>query len=265
MNFARHYLLALQFFTRVPVTGVLARWAAFSPDGLRASTAHFPGVGLVVGGLSALVFWLLDRSLPTGAASLLAAAVLSTAAGVLCTGAFHEDALADVADGLGGSPNRERALEIMKDSRVGAFGAVAVVLALLSKVTLLAALASVAPAVACGAIVVAHVISRGAALPLIRSLPYVADQAHSKSKLLADHISRMALVTGLAWCLAALALATPWLPMRSVACGVAFLIAIALWMWRLFAKRLQGITGDCLGATQQVCEIGFYLGMAIWR
>lgn len=265
MNFVRHYLLALQFFTRVPVTGVVARWAAFSPDGLRASTAHFPGVGLVVGGVSAMVFWLLDRSLQAASASPLAAAVLSTAAGVLCTGAFHEDALADVADGLGGSQNRERALQIMKDSRVGAFGAVAVVLALLSKVTLLATLASIAPARACGAIVVAHVISRGAALPLIRALPYVADPARSKSKPLAEHISRMALLTGLAWCLAALAIATQWLPLRSLAAGVGFSMAIALWMWRLFAKRLQGITGDCLGATQQVCEIGFYLGMAVWR
>jgi adenosylcobinamide-GDP ribazoletransferase len=108
-QFLRHYLLAIQFFTRIPVTGRLGDWVGFSPAMLRASAAHFPGVGWLVGG---------------GVAGF-------TALGVLMTGAFHEDGLADVADGLGGSQDRERALTIMKDSRVGAFGAIAVVLVLM--------------------------------------------------------------------------------------------------------------------------------------
>ena len=141
MQALRHYLLAVQFFTRIPVTGRLAAWVGYSPAMLRASAAHFPGVGWLAAALSCAVFALLHQGL--GAQQPLAslvAAVLCTAATVMMTGGFHEDGLADVADGLGGSYDRERALDIMKDSRIGAFGAMALVLALLSKVSLLALL-----------------------------------------------------------------------------------------------------------------------------
>ncbi len=178
-RFLRHYLLALQFFTRIPVTGRLAEWVGFSPELLRASAAHFPGVGVLVGALAAAVFALLQIGLPVTSFTPLVAAALSTVVSVLLTGGFHEDGLADVADGLGGSYQRERALEIMKDSRIGAFGAMALVLALLCKVALLALLASVqvlpatggaAPFVgwyACAALWIGHVVSRG--LPLLQS------------------------------------------------------------------------------------------------
>jgi len=116
MNGVRHFLLALQFFTRVPVTGALATWVGFSPQMLRASAAHLPGIGWLVGGVAAAVFVGVGMGL-AGTAGALVAAVLSTVATVMLTGAFHEDGLADVADGLGGSANRDRALEIMKDSR----------------------------------------------------------------------------------------------------------------------------------------------------
>ena len=125
-RFVRHYLLSLQFFTRIPVTGRLADWVGFSPAMLRDSAGHFPGVGWLVGGLLAGLSWLLLAFLPDSMMTPLVVAALGTAAGVLLTGAFHEDGLADVADGLGGSLDRERALIIMKDSRVGAFGAIAV-------------------------------------------------------------------------------------------------------------------------------------------
>ena len=131
-QFIRHYLLAIQFFTRIPVTGRLADWVGFSPAMLRASAAHFPGVGWLVGALVAGFTALLLAGLPDGGYSPLVAAVWGTAFGVLITGAFHEDGLADVADGLGGTQDRERALIIMKDSRVGAFGAIAVCLVLLA-------------------------------------------------------------------------------------------------------------------------------------
>ena len=142
-RFAREYLLALQFFTRIPVTGKLAGWVGFSPELLRASAAHFPGVGLLVGVLTAAVYAALQALLPATTFTPLVAAALSTAASVMLTGGFHEDGLADVADGLGGSYVRERALDIMKDSRVGAFGAMALVLALLAKVALVALLGSI--------------------------------------------------------------------------------------------------------------------------
>ena len=139
-QFIRHFLLAIQFFTRIPITGKLAEWVGFSPAMLRASAAHFPGAGWVVGMIAAAVYGALSALLPAGGYTPLVAAVLSTVATVLVTGAFHEDGLADVADGLGGSYDPARALEIMKDSRVGAFGALALVLAVLAKVALLALL-----------------------------------------------------------------------------------------------------------------------------
>ena len=275
MNFIREFLLAVQFFTRIPITGALAAWVGFSPAMLRASAGHFPGVGVLVGAVAAAVYALLAALLPDTAFTPLVAAALSTVATVLMTGGFHEDGLADVADGLGGSYDKARALEIMKDSRVGAFGAMALVLMLLAKVALVALLGSVDGApegwdespfkgwYVCSALFAGHVVSRTLPLLLIAWLPHVGDVAASKSKPLADQISLNSLLVAFSWCFMALALVL-WAQAATdliVACSFAF-IAL-LWMHRLFKRRLQGFTGDCLGATQQVCEIAFYLGLAI--
>jgi adenosylcobinamide-GDP ribazoletransferase len=276
-QFIRHYLLSLQFFTRIPVTGKLADWVGFTPAMLRASAGHFPGVGVLVGGLvagfTAGLLWLLP---PTGSAPLVAAA-LSTAFGVWLTGAFHEDGLADVFDGLGGSPDRERALVIMKDSRVGAFGAIAIMLAMLCKVALLTLIGDMSGPLMVLALFTAHVVSRTWPLLTIRLLPHVGDVAGSKSKPLADQISFASLRTGLTWCLLALAfvvyvqIATDFAVINLSSEGLlhalinAMLAALLAWgvMLRWFWRRLGGFTGDCLGATQQVCEVAFYLGLGI--
>jgi adenosylcobinamide-GDP ribazoletransferase len=276
-RFIRHYLLALQFFTRIPVAGRLADWVGYSPQMLRASAAHFPGVGWLIGCLVAALSAGLLIALPMGGFAPLIVATLGTAFGILLTGAFHEDGLADVADGLGGSLQRERALEIMKDSRVGAFGAIAIVMALLVKVALVAQLAYMSASVLCAGLFLAHVVSRTWPLLLIRLLPHVGDAAGSKSKPLADQISVPALLAALLWCLAALALVVyaqqAWhcivpIPLEDslLAALLCALGASALgfaWMGHWFAKRLQGFTGDCLGATQQICELAFYLGFLL--
>jgi adenosylcobinamide-GDP ribazoletransferase len=277
LQFIRHYLLCVQFFTRIPITGRLADWVGFSPAMLRASAGHFPGVGVLVGALVAGFSTLLLMALPqTGSAPLVAAA-LGTAMGVLMTGAFHEDGLADVADGLGGSHERDRALEIMKDSRVGAFGAIAVVLALLCKVALLALLGDVSAPLMVAALFAGHVVSRTWPLLTIRWMPHVGDAAGSKSKPLADQISGGALFTGCLWCLMALALvayvqaATEFIAIDLAMDGLllallnAVVVSAVAWalMARWFWRRLGGFTGDCLGATQQVCELAFYLGLAL--
>lgn len=262
-RFARHYLLALQFFTRIPVTGALAAWVGYSPAMLRASAAHFPGVGWLVGALAALAHAAWLALLPEGGYSPLLAAVLSTVFTVLVTGGFHEDGLADVADGLGGGATRERVLEIMKDSRVGAFGAMALMLALMAKVSLLAALGSVDLWLVCLGLWAGHVVSRALPLLLIRVLPHVGDLAGSKSKPLAEQITPGSLLVAALWCAGALAL-TAWV-LETVFLMASVLLAGLVWacMWRLFARRLQGFTGDCLGATQQVCELAFYLGLVL--
>ena len=263
MNFIRHFLLAIQFFTRIPVTGRLADWVGYSPAMLRASAAHFPGVGWVVAVVACLVYAAVYITFPDSESTPLAAAAFCSIATVMLTGGFHEDVLADVVDGLGGSYDRLRALEIMKDSRVGAFGSMALTLALLTKVALLAVLGSMGLDVALAALVGAHVLSRFWPLVLVRTMAHVGDAAGSKSKPLADQMTSGALLVAFIWCFMPLALVY-------YAQGAIFLIAslvcsgvALLWMRRLFSRRLQGFTGDCLGATQQVCEIGFYVGCAV--
>ena len=235
---------------------------------LRASAAHFPGVGVLVGALVAVLTAMLLVFLPqTSPLSPLVAAALGTVFSVMLTGAFHEDGLADIADGLGGSQNRARALEIMKDSRVGAFGAIAVVLILLVKVALLAVIGDVNPEAMVVGIFVAHVASRTFPLLLIRLLPHVGDVAGSKSKPLADQITSWNLFIAFIWLFLTLFLCSAgvFIAYDAIELIVPMLMAsiVFLYMWRLFAKRLQGFTGDCLGATQQVCEVAFYLGLAL--
>ena len=263
MRFLRHYLLALQFFTRIPVTGRLASWVGYSPAMLRASAAHFPGVGWLVGGLVAGASAALLLVLPDNALAALVVAVLGTVLSVLLTGAFHEDGLADVADGLGGASERERALLIMKDSRIGAFGALALVLVLLAKVSLLALIGSADQAALCWGLFAGHVASRGFPLLLIRALPHVGDAVGSKSRPLADQISMASLLVAGLWLLAAWGLVAWAAPEINLALPMACATLAWIWMWRWFATRLQGFTGDCLGATQQVCEVAFYFGLAL--
>lgn len=276
-QFIRHYLLAIQFFTRIPVTGGLAQWVGFSPEMLRASAAHFPGVGWLVGGIAAAFYALLVALLPDTLFTPLVAAALSTVATVLLTGAFHEDGLADVSDGLGGSQDMARSIDIMKDSRVGAFGALALVLVLACKLALIALLGSleIFPAteedaaepldawLVPAALFAAHVLSRGLPLLLVRVMPHIGDATRSKSRPLADSISLTSLGVAFIWCFLALALASYVLDAIALIVACSLSVIALLWMGRWFSRRLQGFTGDCLGATQQVCEVAFYLGLAI--
>ena len=263
MNFLRHYLLALQFFTRLPLGARVSSWVGYSPELMRAATAHWPGVGWLVGLLAALSFVGLRLLLPDVDGAALLAAGLSTGLTVLLTGALHEDGLSDVADGLGGAHEKARALEIMKDSRIGTYGVLALLLVLLMKVALLVMLDSLDLALVAAGLLAAHVSSRWWPLLLIRLLPYVGQAGHSKSQSLAAQISTRSLIVAAVWLLPVLAL-VQWLvddvfwlwPL--LASGLAFVA-----MWRLFARRLQGFTGDCLGATQQVCELAFYFGLVL--
>ena len=263
MQALRHYLLAVQFFTRIPITGRLAAWVGYSPAMLRASAAHFPGIGWLAALLSVAVYAALHWALAPNPLAPAVAAVFCTIATVLMTGGFHEDGLADVADGLGGSYDRERALDIMKDSRIGAFGAMALVLALLAKVSLLALLGAHSLGAALAALAGGHVLSRLWPLFIVRWLPHVGDTARSKSKPLADQISRGALAAAVLWCFLPLALVYQAHAATFLIASITVSMAAAAWMGRWFARRLQGFTGDCLGATQQVGEIGFYLGAAL--
>ncbi|MEN9844314.1 MAG: hypothetical protein RLZZ612_2143 [Pseudomonadota bacterium] len=265
----RHFLLAVQFFTRIPVTGRLAQWVGYSPALLRASVAHFPAVGYLVGAWAALVWWGVMTWMPASHYTPLLAAVLSTVATMGLTGGFHEDGLADVADGLGGYVSRDRALEIMKDSRIGAYGAMALVMSLLTKVTLVALLGDVHPTHTALTLWLAHVVSRTCPLLTIRSLPHVGDAAGSKSKPLADQISTASLIVGLLWGALALLIfgllhqATLAHTLTALLLGLLGTLLGWYWTWRLLQQRLGGFTGDGLGTTQQLAELGCLCAM-LW-
>jgi adenosylcobinamide-GDP ribazoletransferase len=245
----RLFFIALQFFTRLPVP----RWVGFESDWLHASARYFPVVGLLIGLSGAVVFW--------GAHALwtpLVAALLSMAATLLMTGGFHEDGWADTCDGLGGAVGRERALEIMKDSRIGAYGAMGLVVMLGLKAATLSALPLAA---ACAAMVFAHTASRAAAVGLIHFLPYAGDAAHAKAKPLAQQVSRGSLVCACLWGgavgVAVVGVNASW--KVAVVLSATAALLTALWCARWFRHRLGGVTGDTLGATQQLVEVAMLL------
>ena len=268
MQALRHYLLAIQFFSRIPVTGRLAAWVGWSAEMQRASAAHLPGVGWLVGlwatALLTLVLWLLPGSPWTP----LLAALISTAGTLWLTGGFHEDGLADVADGLGGFVPAERSLEIMKDSRLGSYGVMALVMALLTKVVLLAAVVdsmtpSWGPVPVAILVVSMHVLSRFAPLVLMHTLPHVGLAASSKTLHVAGkQLGWRGLITGAIWTLPMVALLW-WLGSGWLILKIAIACTLTTWLLqRWLRKRLGGMTGDCLGACQQLNELAVLLAVA---
>jgi adenosylcobinamide-GDP ribazoletransferase len=246
--------VALQFLTRVPVP----RWVGFEPAWLQACLRHFPLVGAGVGAVAAVVLWA-GLALWTPAV----AAALCVVATVWLTGAFHEDGLADTCDGLGGAVSRERALAIMKDSRIGSYGAAGLVLALVLKVATVAALAVDVNALAstAAALVWGHAASRAAPVLLVWQLPYAGDPEHAKAKPLATQIGGPGVAAALAWLAvlaAVLAQLQPSLWIALAASTAAAALA-TLWCARWLRRRLGGFTGDTLGATQQITELAVLL------
>ncbi len=253
---ARLFLVALQFLTRVPVPAA----AGFEPAWLNASARYFPAVGAVVGLVAAAVFWAAGTVFTPGVA-----AGLSIAATLLLTGAFHEDGLADTCDALGGAVGRERALEIMKDSRIGSYGAIALVVVLGLKAT---TLATMAPALAVPVTVFAHAASRLAPVLLIRGLAYAGDVAHAKAKPMAQRVSaREVAVAALSTAVIGVAIAAVAphsavpIALGTIAVG-GVTVAAAGWL----GGHLGGYTGDTLGATQQIAELAaLLLALAVAR
>lgn len=264
----RHFLLAVQFFSRIPITGRLGAWVGWSPAMQRASAAHLPGVGWLVGLWGGLVLLGAGYLFPSHPFQPWVAALLSTVATLALTGGFHEDGLADVADGLGGHLPAERALEVMKDSRLGSYGVMALCLGLLAKIMLVALLADINLGLAAEVLVATHVLSRGAPLLLMRALPHVSLPASSKTVHIAGTpLSGAGLATGLAWCVPAAVLIAISLGGAVLAAMLLTAAVITVYLGWRFHRRLGGMTGDCLGATQQLCELGMYLAVAaaLWN
>jgi adenosylcobinamide-GDP ribazoletransferase len=247
----RLLLVALQFLTRVPVF-----IPGFAACDLRDSARHFPLVGVVVGGFGASVLWAAAAMWP-----LPVAVVLSVAATVWLTGGLHEDGLADTCDALGGDTERDQALSIMKDSRLGSYGALGLFLTLALKLAALHALALHSLAAALAAIVLAHTASRTVPVVLMAALPYAGTLDAAKAKPMAGGVARSAIVVSIGWAvLVGVAACAAW-PASAVLAALGAAAATLAWIRRRLTLRLGGYTGDTLGAAQQWSEVAVLLAL----
>lgn len=241
INQWRYFLTAIMFFTRIPIT-----LKNFDEADLNKATRFFPLVGILVGAIGALVFWLSDILLP-----LEIAVLISMVATILLTGAFHEDGLADAIDGLGGGWNKQQVLTIMVDSRIGSYGSIGLVLGLLIKYQALSyQTATLIPI----SIVAGHALSRWCAVLVMHTQSYV--KTEGKTKPLATELHLTELIVATIFGLLPLAfLETRYL--------VALVPVAMVWLWFSvkIKSRIGGYTGDCLGAMQQLTEITFYVGL----
>jgi adenosylcobinamide-GDP ribazoletransferase len=265
----RIFFTALMFYTRIPCP----KWVDHDAAYINKATRYFPLIGYIVGGISFLIF--------SGIYYLLGlpiAIVLSISAGILITGAFHEDGFADVCDGFGGGWTKAKILEIMKDSRVGAYGAIGILLLLTLKYFALHALFSelllseyVKKSIAneyivliyFGIIFIAyHSLARLTAITIVFTETYAREDEDSKAKPIAQAYSYKeifgAFILGLIP-LVLLAFYTKW----QMLFVLLPLIVLRFFMIRYFNKWIQGYTGDCLGAVEQLAEVLTLLGFII--
>lgn len=246
------FFLALSFFTRIPTPKSMV----YSSAKLNQANRYFSLVGLLLAALQGCFFLVFMLILPTPIALLL-----TIGAGLILTGAFHEDGLADMADGIGGGLTIAQRLTIMKDSRVGTYGVVTLVTVLALKYLLLLELAqrmnlatgSQLPFLA--SLLLGFALSRTLAASLIINTPYVSEQSSSKSKPLA---SSQTVPELLILILTAL-LPALFFPLEQVLCLLLLLLLFRFLFRSWLIEKIGGITGDCLGAAQQISELIIYI------
>lgn len=247
--FLRGIRAAFVLLTRVPLGGF-----PYTDEDLQWSAAHLPVVGAVLGVALASVWTASTR------AGELVAAALVVIASLLLTGAIHEDGLADTADALGGGATRARVFAILKDSRIGTFGGAALVVTILLRVALIARLSPRAPS----ALVLTEVVSRLSPVVLMTTLPYVTDPEVAKSSAVAAAGKRQ-LAVALAWVLVISAVLVSLRAFTvidiaaTLAAAAIGTVVCAAW----FRARVGGVTGDLLGAAQQIVLCATLLLLAI--
>lgn len=246
---ASYFFAAVRFFTRLPVPD----WVGHSQAQLDRAARYFPLVGALVGLMGAVATVIAACVLPLDIAILLGMAVT-----LLGTGGFHEDGFTDACDGFGGGWTREQILTIMKDSRIGSFGTIGIVVLLAVKWQALLAIGTPLLAVA---LVAGHAASRLASTAVIYALEYVREDELSRAKPLARRMSIGDLAVATLWGLLPCLL----LPAPCVRAGLLAAAVTTVYAARAMRRRLGGYTGDCLGAVQQLSEVAFYLGVAALR
>ncbi|MFB9134291.1 adenosylcobinamide-GDP ribazoletransferase [Vibrio sp. AK197] len=244
------FWLALSFFSRIPTP----ESTPYSEERMNRAGRYFPLVGMLLGCLCTQIYHLAIQVFSPDVAIFL-----TMVASLLLTGAFHEDGLADMSDGIGGGMTQEKRLSIMKDSRIGTYGASALLMALLGKYVLLSDLVTLGSLLPVW--IVAYTLSRAVAISLVYSMPYVSDLDASKSKPLAHRQTKtdlaVIILTG----------AIPCLLWDVELAATLFVVALVFrWLFQFWlTKRLGGFTGDCLGAAQQVMELLIYLTLLVVR
>lgn len=241
--------VGLMFLTRLPVGSL----PAFRTEWLVQSLIYFPLIGALVGSASAGVAWLLFGHV---SAWLTVLAALLTS--VLVTGGLHEDALADAVDGLVGGQTVEQRMAIMKDSRVGTYGVLALWFSLSAKLICLHDLALQDFPRLLGLLIAAHALARVSAVMLLYALPYVQHEG-AKSGGFAQAPLGVLLFNFLAGAVLAVVLLGPIL---GLACMVVLAIG-TLATGFYFRSKIGGISGDCLGAAIQIVELGCYLAVLV--
>ena len=236
----------MQFLTRIPMPSRL-----YDTESLARSAIFFPLVGAVVGSGAALLHLLTSPHLARPAAAFLVLLYL-----VLVTGGLHEDGLADAADGFGGGRSREKILAIMRDSRIGSYGGLALVFSVLGRLVLLA---SMPLAQVPYFLITASVLCRWTILPLSYFLASARDAGNSEMEgqgaRIARRISRGTLIGGTVFSFAIAAV----LLRERAATAILSAIAVAWFTGLYYRRRIGGVTGDCLGASVQLAELGVYL------
>ncbi len=240
-------LAALIFFTRLPFW----RIAQVPADCFKRVVPLWPVVGWLTGGIMAAVFWLCSAVMPP-----LMAWTAAIIARLLVTGCLHEDGLADFCDGMGGGTTRQRVLEIMKDSHIGTYGVVGLILYFLMMIE---AGSQVDARMMCGTIIAADCWSKACASNIINLLPYARKAEEAKSKTVYE---RMTVGEWLLSVCAGLLPAVLFLPPYFLP-ALAVPVVVFLLLTQLMRRRIEGYTGDCCGAIFLLCELSFYLTCAI--
>jgi adenosylcobinamide-GDP ribazoletransferase len=256
MNLVRRefniFLSAVMFFSRLPVYRFFSDCAEYR----RVHIRYLPLVGLLLGCMQGVVFFAGSAFLPVEVAL-----VITMIAGIVFTGAFHEDGLADTADAIGGGYGREKVLAIMKDSRIGTFGTMALLSAFLLKFMLLK---SIDVSAVWRVLIVSQTVSRLFPLIMVVSSEYVSDSNLSKSKYVATDISWGGLAFGVCVVILSLFLLLPlgW-SVSGLLAGLGVLGGLFLVVRKYFEQIVGGYTGDILGAIQQIFELLFLLVLVV--
>ena len=254
------FFTCLMFYTRIPCPKNINH----NPDYLNKATRYFPFIGWIVGSISFLAFYIFSLFL-----SIEIAVILAIIASILTTGAFHEDGFADVCDGFGGGWTKEKILLIMKDSAIGAYGAIGLVLLFLLKFKLLSEAILLFTDTKSYFLIFllfisAHALSRLAAISIIFTHEYSRDDASSKSKPIAKKHSWKEVFGAFFFGLLPL-LALTYFQYKILFVLIPVFLA-RYFLARYFQKWIDGYTGDCLGATQQICEVIYYLSVLfLWK